>query len=177
MAVEAEGLQDWIGAEVVDPAGEKLGKVEEVYYLGEIPLVVEVKSGLIGRKRSLAALAGATVTTDHLRLSTEDLLATDGGLGAGALTHLAERDPRLAGVTPEQLEGVQAREERRHAAEKEAARAAALDVEASQRADEARAAATRADHAADAASEAEQAHLQAEEDARAARLKADELRQ
>ena len=59
MSVEAEGLEDWIGAEVLDPAGEKLGKVAEVFYGDGEPLVVEIRSGIAGRKHHLAALRGA----------------------------------------------------------------------------------------------------------------------
>jgi hypothetical protein len=33
--IPVENLGDWRGQEVVDPAGEKLGKLEEVYYDGE----------------------------------------------------------------------------------------------------------------------------------------------
>ena len=60
MSVEAEELQDWIGAEVVDPAGEKLGKIAEVFYRDGEPLVIEIRSGIAGRKHHLAALRGAT---------------------------------------------------------------------------------------------------------------------
>jgi hypothetical protein len=74
-------LQEWIGDEVVDPAGEKLGKVAEVFYRGNEPLVIEIRSGIAGRKHHLAELRGATVSKSHLRLSSSELVPTDGGLG------------------------------------------------------------------------------------------------
>ena len=38
MSVAAQQLQSWIGAEVLDRSGEKLGKLEDVYFHAEEPL-------------------------------------------------------------------------------------------------------------------------------------------
>ena len=175
MSVEAEQLDEWIGAEVVDPAGEKLGKVAEVFYRGNEPLVIEIRSGIAGRKHHLAALRGATVSKSHLRLSSGEVVSTDGGLGAGELEQLAGQDDRLQNLTVDDLEGGQARDERRKAAEQAAANADALDREASAREDEAKRAAGAADDAASTAKDADQARAQAEAKAQAARREADEL--
>ncbi len=175
MSVEAEQLQEWIGAEVLDPAGEKLGKVAEVFFRGREPMVVEIRSGLAGRKHHLAALSGAVVSKSHLRLSSSEVVATDGGLGDGDLEQLAGQDERLRNLRVEDLEGGQAREQRLQAAEQAAANADALDRDAAARAEDAKRATGAADDAAAKAREADQARADAEADAKAARREADEL--
>jgi hypothetical protein len=175
MSVEAEQLDEWIGAEVVDPAGEKLGKVAEVFYRGNEPLVIEIRSGIAGRKHHLAALRGATVSKSHLRLSSSEVVPTDGGLGAGELEQLGGQDDRLQNLAVDDLEGGQARDERRKAAEQAAANADALDREARAREQEAKRAAGAADDAASNAKDADQARARAEAKAQAAHREADEL--
>jgi hypothetical protein len=175
MSVEAEQLDEWIGAEVVDPAGEKLGKVAEVFYRGNEPLVIEIRSGIAGRKHHLAALRGATVSKSHLRLSSSEVVQTDGGLGAGELEQLGGQDDRLQNLAVDDLEGGQARDERRKAAEQAAANADALDREARAREQEAKRAAGAAHDAASNAKDADQARARAEAKAQAAHREADEL--
>jgi hypothetical protein len=62
-----------------------------VFYPGSSPLVIEIRSGIAGRKHHLAALRGATVSKSHLRLSSSDVVPTDDGLGAGELQQLAAK--------------------------------------------------------------------------------------
>ena len=175
MSVEAEELQEWIGAEVVDPAGEKLGKIAEVFYRGNEPLVIEIRSGIVGRKHHLAALSGATVSKSHLRLSSSEVVPTDGGLSAQELEQLAGQDDRLQKLSVDDLEGGRARDERRKAAEEAAANADGLDREATAREQEAKRAAAVANDAASKAHDADQARERAEAKAQAARREAEEL--
>lgn len=175
MSVEAEALDDWIGSEVLDANGDKLGKVTEVYYRGPDALVVEFRSGLIGHKFHLAGLSGATVSTSHLRLGVSETIATDGGLDTEALALLARTDGRVEGLALEQLESGSDRRERLAAAREAAARADALELEASRRAEEAQIAARQVRDSAKHADAAEQAKLTAQQEAAAARQRANEL--
>lgn len=67
----AEDITAWRGQDVLDPDGEKLGKLEELYYDGETdtPMFIAVKSGLVGKKLTLIPLAGATVSPDYVRVA------------------------------------------------------------------------------------------------------------
>jgi sporulation protein YlmC with PRC-barrel domain len=66
-----ERIEDWRGEQVIDADGEQLGKVEEIFFeagSGE-PLLLSIRSGLLGRKLRLAPLAGATLGKSHVRLA------------------------------------------------------------------------------------------------------------
>ncbi len=160
MSVEAEALDDWIGSEVLDANGEKLGKVTEVYYRGPDALVVEFRSGLIGHKFHLAGLSGATVSTSYLRLGVNETIATDSGLDAEAL---------------ELLESGSDRRERLAAAREAAAHADALELDATRSAEAAEIAAQQARDSAKRAAEADQAKVKAQQAAAAARQRANDL--
>ena len=62
MMVSIERLEDWRGQQVFDRAGESLGKLDEIYYdaASGQPVLIAVKSGLLGRKSSLIPLDGTT---------------------------------------------------------------------------------------------------------------------
>src|SRR3954452_12430723 len=68
--IPVENLADWRGQEVVDSAGEKLGKLEDVYYDGETdePVFVAVKTGLVSKSLSLVPLLRASVGRDYVRV-------------------------------------------------------------------------------------------------------------
>ena len=68
--IPVENIADWRGQEVVDPKGEKLGKVEEVYFDGETdaPAFISIKSGLVNKSITLVPLAGASVGREYLRV-------------------------------------------------------------------------------------------------------------
>src|ERR1700754_2918240 len=70
--IVAEDLKSWQGSDVLDPGGEKLGKLDEVYYDTETdePGFASVKSGTISKHVTLVPLHGATVGYDFLRVST-----------------------------------------------------------------------------------------------------------
>ena len=69
-AVPVESLAEWRGADVIDKAGDKLGKVDDVYYDAEsdLPAFVTVKSGLLGKHLKLVPLTGASAGREHLRV-------------------------------------------------------------------------------------------------------------
>jgi hypothetical protein len=68
--VMAENVADWKGQEVLDLDGEKVGKLEDVFYDGETdePAFAAVKSGVIGKHLTLVPLGGASVAPGHLRV-------------------------------------------------------------------------------------------------------------
>ena len=55
---------------MVDPAGEKLGKLEQVYFDGETddPTFIAVKSGTFSKNLTLVPLDKATVGRDYVRV-------------------------------------------------------------------------------------------------------------
>src|SRR4051794_38362434 len=69
--IPVENLADWRGQEVVDSAGEKLGKLEEVYYDGETdePVFVTVKTGLVSKSLTLVPLDSASVGREYVRVN------------------------------------------------------------------------------------------------------------
>ena len=68
--IPAENVADWKGQDVVDPAGAKLGKLEEVYYDAEVdrPAFAAVKAGTLTKHLTLTPLANASVGRDYLRV-------------------------------------------------------------------------------------------------------------
>jgi hypothetical protein len=175
MSITAEELDDWIGSEVVDASDAKLGKVTEVYYRGENPVIVEFRTGRLGRKFHLAALEGAAVSMKHLRLGAGEPVETDGGLTAEALEVLTKSDSRLVGVPLAEIESRTVRAEREQAAREAAAHAATLEADATHRAEEAKIAARVAQEAAANAATSEQASRDAQTLATKARQVADAL--
>ncbi len=77
--VGVEGIAEWIGREVVDRDGEKVGRLEDVYFdtTDHEPVFVSLKSGAFGRSQSVAPLAGATLSRDYVRLDATKELVKD----------------------------------------------------------------------------------------------------
>ena len=90
--MEIERIEDWIGREVDDADGTKVGKLDEVYFDGERPVAGEVKPGLLSRKRIVVPLEGARATRDVLTVTGTYEGSTDG------LESSKARDARLADV-------------------------------------------------------------------------------
>jgi hypothetical protein len=63
-------VADWYGKLLVDPDGEKIGKLEDVYVDVEtdVPQFATVKEGLIGRHLTFVPLGGITVGPNELRV-------------------------------------------------------------------------------------------------------------
>jgi sporulation protein YlmC with PRC-barrel domain len=131
--MEIERIEDWIGREVVDAEGQKVGKLDEVYFRGDDAVIGEVKVGVLTRKRVLVPLEGAAVTRDSVRVTGTVEGETDG------LEPSGERSQRLADV---------AEAERR--AQEADAEAARRQVDAEDAAQQAQAAAQAAADAAEA---------------------------
>jgi len=73
--MEIENIEQWKGQEVVDPDGEKVGKLEELYTLlgADEPAIGAVKTGLVGKTLHLIPLFDATLGRDHIRIgATKD---------------------------------------------------------------------------------------------------------
>lgn len=177
MTIEAHQLETWIGTDVLDSSAEKLGKIDEVYFRGDEPVAIRIRSGLVGRKHHVAALRDATVSRESLQLNAtaDTLIATDGSdLGAEQLANLAVSDDRLDGVQPSDLEGWNARDERLKAQAAAQARAADLDAEAQRHGADEQAAIIRARHADHEADEARQAREDAQARAQQARAEAEQ---
>lgn len=175
MTVEAQ-LHTWIGTEVLDSSGEKLGKLEDLYFREDVPVAVSIRSGLGGRKHHVAVLRGAIVSREHLWLdaTSDSLVATGGdGLGAEHLTKLAGHDERLHGMRPDDIEAWSDREERYKAQDQARIDAEQLETEAQRRAQEEDAAAARAREAEQQAEQAARARQEAEARAMQAREDSD----
>src|SRR4051794_11471007 len=61
--IPVENIADWRGQDVVDRTGDKLGKLEDVYFDGETdePAFAAVKSGLVTKSITLVPLIPASV--------------------------------------------------------------------------------------------------------------------
>ena len=64
-------IAEWRGSELIDRNGERIGKLEHVYFDVETeePQFGTVKEGLFGRHLALIPLAGATIGPDKLHVS------------------------------------------------------------------------------------------------------------
>ena len=65
-----ESIESWRGQDVLDSAGEKAGRLEEVYYdaAGDEPVLISIKHGRLGHQVKLAPLSDAVVSRDYIRL-------------------------------------------------------------------------------------------------------------
>jgi hypothetical protein len=69
---EAENIRDWRETDVVDPDGNKIGKLEAVYVdtSTDMPVFASVRTGMAGRRRlTFVPLDRATVAPAHLRVA------------------------------------------------------------------------------------------------------------
>ena len=71
--MEIEHIEEWIGQDVVDPAGEKVGKLEDLYYAAgsDEPVAAAVKHGTLGKTLTLVPLERASITRSYLRVNYE----------------------------------------------------------------------------------------------------------
>ena len=65
-----ERIESWQGQDVLDDAGQKTGRLEEVYYDtgGQDPVLISIKHGVLGRQVQLVPVADAVLSRDYLRL-------------------------------------------------------------------------------------------------------------
>ena len=64
-------LADWHGKDLIDNAGQKIGKLQDVYVDVETdePMFGTVKEGFIGRHLTFVPLAGVTAGPDYLQVA------------------------------------------------------------------------------------------------------------
>jgi hypothetical protein len=178
--INVEHIEGWRGQPVLDPAGEQLGKLEEIYFdrSSGTPLLATVKSGLLGRRSKLVPIDGASVSRDYLRLvhdkatvdsapeATGDAAPDPAALDAIGATYGLKFSERV------ELETSGEAEARRVEAEAARARADHLAREAREKIEERDAAHDRAHGASEAATQAEREAEEARQAALAAREKA-----
>jgi sporulation protein YlmC with PRC-barrel domain len=86
--IEVDRIEAWRGQKVIDQAGEDLGKLEDVFFDSGTgtPLLISVRSGLLGRRSNLIPLAGASVGPDYVRVAhtKEDVSRAGESRGDGA---------------------------------------------------------------------------------------------
>jgi stress response protein YsnF/sporulation protein YlmC with PRC-barrel domain len=90
-----EDIRSWRGSKVIDPSGEKVGTLEDVYLdrqTGE-PQWAAIKTGLFGSKVNFAPLAGVSHSDDELLVPhTKDMIKDAPGVEAdGELSPAEER--------------------------------------------------------------------------------------
>jgi hypothetical protein len=158
-----EHIETWRGQDVLDDAGQKAGRLEEVYYdaAAEEPILLSIKRGMLGHQVTLVPAIDAVLSRDYLRVpystdqisrsqsgSVGDELSTEQVAAVGALFKVTlPSDGTLYSAT--------LIERRRVEAEKAERRAHELEVEAAKRAAELDEARTRAGAAAEEAHAAE----------------------
>jgi hypothetical protein len=69
--IPVENITDWRGQDVLDAVGEKLGKLEEIYFDGETdaPVFAAVKSGRLSKSLTLVPLGDASVGREYVRVN------------------------------------------------------------------------------------------------------------
>ncbi len=162
--LRVEQIHEWRGQDVLDRDGERIGKLDEVFYdaADGQPRFISVKSGLLGRKNHLVALAGATFSREHVRVAypQTDIERVETGERDGRLDAAAVRDAAeiyAAAVDPDaRFESATLLSERQAHADQAAAHARELEQEATLRAKQADASKGRAQDAAQASRSAEQ---------------------
>jgi hypothetical protein len=84
VVIGVEHIEAWRGQPVIDPDGEQLGKLDEVFFdaASSTPLLISVKSGLLGRKSTLVPIDDATVGPDYVRVRHRQAVV-DGAAGIG----------------------------------------------------------------------------------------------
>lgn len=102
--IDPRSTASLIGADVLDPDGEKIGTVGQVYLDPDTdrPLWATVKTGLFGSKESFVPLEGASYTDDRLHVEhSKEVVKHAPKIDAdGALTH-DEEDSLYAHYRPQ----------------------------------------------------------------------------
>ena len=72
-------ISEWHGKELVDLDGERIGKLEDVYFDVETeePQFGTVKEGLIGRHLTFVPLSGLTIGPDNLQVAASKQQVSD----------------------------------------------------------------------------------------------------
>jgi hypothetical protein len=136
VVISVEHIEAWRGQPVIDPDGEQLGKLDEVFFdaASGTPLLISVKSGLLGRKSTLVPVDDATVGPDYVRVTHRqdavDRAAGIGGEAAPDADQLGALGAAYGLKFSDQVRLESATERDANRAEAEAARARAEQLEA-----------------------------------------------
>jgi hypothetical protein len=164
-----ESIESWRGQDVLDSAGEKVGRLEEVYYdaAGDEPVLISIKHGRLGHQVKLAPLSDAAVSRDYVRLpftgeqlggapdvTVGDELTAEQGAAVCALFAVSQSSGPLVGASLLARRNDEAEQARRRADE--------LELTAEDRTREAEEARHRAGAASEEAHAAQRAREQAE---------------
>lgn len=149
--MEIEQIEEWLGQDVVDCDGEKIGKLEDVYFEADSRTAVFgcVKAGMLGRKHFLVPLAGASLSRDHVRVDYHRDQIKDGPQAESGATLESAAEQELArhyeldlttssAVGEHRYESASARAEREDRAREATRRAEELEELADRKAAEAR---------------------------------------
>jgi sporulation protein YlmC with PRC-barrel domain len=183
--MEIEQIEEWEGQDVVDCDGEKIGKLEDIYFeAGSRKAVFGcVKAGMLGRRHFLVPLVDATVSRDHIRVAyhqdqVKDAPQAEPGatLGSGMEQELVRHYGIELAAPPVadagRYESASAREEREARAREATERAEELEALADRKAAEAREAELQADDTHRQAEQAQDERSRAEREAAEARAEA-----
>ena len=184
--MEIEQIAEWKGRDVVDRDGEKIGKLEDVYFEEDSrePVFGCVKTGMLGRRHILVPLTGASVSRDHLRVPFDQDQVKDGPQAEAGATLDSEKEREIArhyeieltapaGGGVRRYESASARERREERAREAAARAEELEALAERKAAEAREGQLQADDTRRQAQQAQDEHDRAAREAAEARAVAE----
>jgi sporulation protein YlmC with PRC-barrel domain len=183
--MEIEQIEEWEGQDVVDCDGEKIGKLEDIYFeAGSREAVFGcVKTGMLGRRHFLVPLGNATVSREHVRVAyrqdhVKDAPQAEPGatLGSGMEQELArhygiELTAPPAGAAG-RYESASARAQREARAREATERAEELESLADRKAEDAREAELQADDTHRQAQQAQDERDRAEQAAAEARAEA-----
>ena len=77
--LQQSDVRTWRGCDAVDREGQKIGRLEEVYYdaQGGTAQWAAVKTGLLGSNLSVVPLAGAEAVDDHVRIPMDERAVKD----------------------------------------------------------------------------------------------------
>jgi len=180
--MDIESIEGWTGTQVVDRDGEKVGKLEDIYFEegSEKAAFACVKTGLLGRSLSLVPLEGASVSREHLRVaySKDEIKGAPASEAGAALEPDAEAElARHYGLErpgpSRRYESGGARAQREARAREAAERASELEQLAEAKGDEARESDASADEASRRAKDAEAERRRALDEAAQVRRDAD----
>jgi sporulation protein YlmC with PRC-barrel domain len=169
--ISVHRLEEWRGHQVLDQSGVQLGKLEDVYFDAGTgtPLLLAVKSGLLGRKLHLIPVDEAKVGPDYVRVAFAKDAVDRAGVSDGVPDTEQLRDIGAAyGLAFSDRVSLQsATEQDAHRAEAQAAGARADELEAAAQ-EKISAQETAHEHAQGATEHATQAEREAEQARQAA---------
>jgi sporulation protein YlmC with PRC-barrel domain len=187
--MEIEQIEEWKGQNVVDRDGEKIGKLEDVYFEAgsREPAFGCVKTGMLGRRHVLVPLTGASVSRDFVRVDYPHEQVKDGPQVEPGATLESATEHELAHhyrieltdspTTGEhRYESASARAEREARAREATQRAEKLETLAESKATEAREGEMQADDTRRQAQQAQDEHDRAAREAAEARAQAEDER-